>query len=116
VSDLGKHQFVTYVDELISVPQVRWLPDIADESRTRLAFTSLVAQLSAVQAGAGLAMLPHFMVHGRTDLVRVLPKDANLVRDWWLVVHQDLQQVPRIRAAIEFIIEVMRRDKTVLLG
>jgi hypothetical protein len=43
---------------------------------------------------------------------------CNLVWDWWLVlvVHQDLQAVPRIRAAIDIISTVMRRDHDVLMS
>lgn len=115
-TELRDHDFVTYVDELISVPHVRWLPDVVDQPRKRLTCTSLVAQLHATETGAGLAMLPHFMVHGRAGLLRVLPSEINLVRDWWLVIHQDLQNVPRIRAAVDFIIEVMDKDRTILMG
>ncbi|OAP35890.1 LysR family transcriptional regulator [Sinorhizobium americanum] len=114
--DLERFEFVTYVDELISVPHVRWLPDVTERPRTTLSFTSLTAQLAAAEAGAGLVMLPHFMTHGNSKLVRLLAAEVNLVRDWWLVVHQDLQRVPRIRAAIDFIIEIMRRDRSVMMG
>lgn len=115
-SDLPHHEFVTYVDELISVPHVRWLPDVVEAPDARLSCTSLVAQLEAARVGAGLAMLPHFMVDGESDLVQVLASEVNLVRDWWLVVHQDLQNIPRIRAAIDFIVEIMRRDQSILMG
>ncbi len=115
-SDLREHSFVTYVDELISVPHVRWLPDVIADPRTRFACTSLVAQYQAARAGAGLAMLPHFMAASEPGLVRVMSSEINLVRDWWLVVHKDLQSVPRIRAVIDFISEVMKRDQHVLMG
>lgn len=37
VADLQNHIFITYVDELISVPQVRWLTDLVPVRR-RLSF------------------------------------------------------------------------------
>jgi DNA-binding transcriptional LysR family regulator len=114
LADLRTHEFVTYVDELISVPHVRWLPDVIADPKTRFACTSLVAQYEAAVEGAGLAMLPTFMVRRRAGLVRVMPSEINLVRDWWLVVHADLQNVPRIRAVINFITEAMRRDQAIL--
>lgn len=114
--ELRHHTFVTYVDELISIPHVRWLPDLIENPRTRLACTSLVAQYEATCAGAGLAMLPHFMASRVPGLVRVMPADIALIRDWWLVVHQDLQTVPRIRTVIDFINEVMKRDHATLMG
>ncbi len=115
-SDLHQHAFITYVDELISVPHVRWLPDVIDNPRTRFASTSLVAQYEAACAGAGLAMLPHFMACRAPGLIRVMSADIDLIRNWWLVVHQDLQTVPRIRAVIDFISKVMKRDHAVLVG
>jgi DNA-binding transcriptional LysR family regulator len=116
VDDLQNHSFITYVDELISVPQVRWLTDLVPSPRTPFVCTSLTAQYHAACEGAGLAMLPHFM-GGQTDkLVRIMREDINLVRDWWLVVHQDLQSVPRIRAVIDFITAAMRRDHDILMS
>jgi DNA-binding transcriptional LysR family regulator len=114
--DLQDHTFITYVDELISVPNVRWLPDVIEKPRARFTCTSLVAQYNAACAGSGLVMLPHFMA-GRSDaLSRVMTTEINLIRDWWLVVHQDLQAVPRIRAVIDFISTVMRHDRDVLMS
>jgi DNA-binding transcriptional LysR family regulator len=115
VAALSQHRFVTYVDELVAVPQVRWLPGTVLPAQCRLASTSLIAQMEAVRSGAGLAMLPHFMAH-QSPLVRLLPEATGLTRDWWLVVHQDLQNVPRIRMAIDFVSGIMARDRDLLLG
>lgn len=116
VADLQNHSFITYVDELISVPQVRWLTDLVPDPKTPFVCTSLTAQYHAACDGGGLALLPHFM-GGQTDkLVRLMKTEINLVRDWWLVVHQDLQSVPRIRAVIDFITTTMRRDHDVLMS
>lgn len=114
--DLARHSFISYVDDMISVPDVRWLLDLGIEARVRLEFTSLVSQYESARAGAGLAMLPAFMVDAADDLVRIFPKQVHVLRDWWLVVHQDLQQVPRIRAAIDFMVEIIKRDQVLLLG
>jgi DNA-binding transcriptional LysR family regulator len=116
VADLHNHTFITYVDELISVPQVRWLTDLVPSPRTPFVCTSLTAQYHAACEGAGLVMLPHFMGGQTEKLVRVMKAEINLVRDWWLVVHQDLQAVPRIRAVIDFITASMRRDHDVLMS
>ena len=37
-------------------------------------------------------MLPHFMGGQSDKLVRIMRAEINFVRDWWLVVHQDLNQ------------------------
>lgn len=115
IAALREHQFVTYVDDLVAVPHVQWLPDVIERPQTRMSCSSLIAQYHAIRAGAGLAMIPHFMTQNDALLVRVLPAEINLVRDWWLVVHQDLEAVPRIRAVIDFLGAAMLRDQPILM-
>ena len=116
IEDLQGHTFITYVDDLISVPHVRWLPDLVANPKTPFVCTSLTSQYYAACEGGGLVMLPHFMGGQSDKLVRIMKTEINLVRDWWLVVHQDLQSVPRIRAVIDFITVSMRRDHDVLMS
>lgn len=116
IAALEDHTFITYVDELVSVPHVRWLPDVIKSPKVRFTSTSVVSQYEATCAGAGLAMLPHFMAARRHGLVRVLAAEIDLIRDWWLVVHQDLQAVPRIRAVTDFIIATMKQDSRILMS
>jgi DNA-binding transcriptional LysR family regulator len=116
IEDLQNHTFITYVDELIAVPHVRWLPDLVANPQSPFVCTSLTSQYYAACDGGGLVMLPHFMGGQSEKLVRIMKTEINLVRDWWLVVHQDLQSVPRIRAVIDFITATMRRDNDVLMS
>jgi len=116
LNDLPSHTFVTYVDDLIAVPHVQWLPDVLDKPRVQLSCSSLVAQFQATCTGAGLAMLPVHMAGSEARLVRLLPAEINLARDWWMVVHRDLETVPRIRAVMEFLRETTARDAKILLG
>lgn len=116
IEGLQRHTFITYVDELLSIPYVRWLPSVVADPVSPLVCTSLAAQHSACRAGTGLAMLPDFMVSEMEELVAVLPEATTMRREWWLVVHQDLQKVPRVRAFIDFIYMIMERDRRLLLG
>ncbi|MBD1554470.1 LysR family transcriptional regulator [Pseudomonas typographi] len=115
-ADLQRHKFITYVDELVSIPYVRWLPSLIPNPISPLVCTSLAAQHSACAAGIGLAMLPDFMVSEREELVSVMPEKTTIIREWWLVVHQDLQKVTRIRAFIDFVYTIMERDRRLLIG
>ncbi|ACR32929.1 LysR family transcriptional regulator (plasmid) [Burkholderia glumae] len=116
MADLKEHTFVTYVEDLISVPYVLWLPEILPEPRVQLSCSSLVAQYHATCAGAGLAMLPLFMAIKEPRLVRLFPEKINLMRDWWMVVHRDLEAVPRIRAVMEFFRKVTAEDIETLVA
>jgi DNA-binding transcriptional LysR family regulator len=64
-----------------------------------------VAQLAAVRAGLGIGVC---QVPLRGTLVRVLPKLAFHL-DAWVVTHEDLRQVRRIRTVFDCLVEDLRR-------
>ena len=110
IGDLPGHRFISYIDDLVYTPELDYLPQISRDIRPSLKSASLVAQFRAVQAGAGIAVLPCFLVAGETDLVRLLPQEVRLIRTFWLLVHSDLRHLSRIRVTAEFIAEEVRRN------
>lgn len=116
VSDLQGFDFVSYVDDLVPILNVRWLNDIIKNPNLTISCSSLTAQQEAAAAGAGLIVCPHFMVKPSHSLVRILSDEVNLIRDWWLVTHRELLRTPRIRVASDFIVSVMERDRHILMG
>jgi DNA-binding transcriptional LysR family regulator len=71
-----------------------------------LAASTLRAQIAAVRAGLGLAVLPDFLVAG-TDLVRVLAPDQVFSDGVWLVIHADLAASARVRAVADFLADAV---------
>jgi hypothetical protein len=45
--------------------------------------------------------------------VRVLPEEISLTRSLWMIVHQDLGELARIKAVVRFIREQVEADKSV---
>ena len=111
--DLGGHRFVSYIGDLLNFPELDVLQHIAPDGSTSLESSNLVAQLRATLAGAGLCVLPGFLATEESGLVRVLPKDVGLTRSLWLIVHQDLSELARIKAVIRFIKEQVEAGKTI---
>jgi DNA-binding transcriptional LysR family regulator len=103
--DLRDHRFVSYIDDLLNFPELDFLQDVAPGGSTALESSNLVAQLKATLAGAGLCVLPAFLAGQETGLVRVLPEQVRLTRSLWLIVHEDLKSLTRIKAALRFISE-----------
>lgn len=65
------------------------------------------ALFALIKSGVGLGAIPCFLAD-LFGLVRILP-DAELPsRDLWLVTHQDLQHMARIRVVLEFVAEVLQ--------
>jgi DNA-binding transcriptional LysR family regulator len=101
--DLEAHAFVSYIGELLHFPELDFLQHVAPGGATSLESSNLVAQLKATLAGAGLCVLPAFLAVEEPGLVRVLPDEVRLTRSLWLIVHQDLAELARIRAVVRFI-------------
>lgn len=102
-ADLPSHRFVSYIGELLHFPELDFLQHVAPGGATSLESSNLVAQLKATLAGAGLCVLPAFLAQEEPGLVRVLPDEVRLTRSLWLIVHQDLTELARIKAVLRFV-------------
>ena len=102
-ADLGAHSFVSYIGELLHFPELDFLQHVAPDGATSVESSNLLAQLRATLAGAGLCVLPAFLAGEEKGLVRVLPDEVSLTRSLWLIVHQDLAELARIKAVMRFI-------------
>ena len=104
-ADLCRHRFVSYIGDLLHFPELDFLQHVAPECATSVESSNLVAQLRATLAGAGLCVLPAFLARGEPGLERVLPDEVSLTRSLWLIVHQDLGELARVKAVVRFIRE-----------
>jgi DNA-binding transcriptional LysR family regulator len=112
-SDLPCHRFVSYIGDLLHFPELDVLQHVAPEGATALESSNLVAQLRATRGGAGLCVLPAFLGEQEPDLVRVLPERIKLSRSLWLIVHQDLNALARIKAVVAFIKNAVRAEQSI---
>jgi DNA-binding transcriptional LysR family regulator len=111
--DLQDHLFVSYIGDLLHFPELDMLQHVAPHAVTSVESSNLVAQLRATLAGAGLCVLPAFLAAEEKGLVRVLAQEVSLTRPLWLVVHQDLAELARVKAAVRFIRDAVERDAAV---
>lgn len=107
-ADLVRYAYVSYIDELAGFAGMVALDQILPEAVPRFRSSSSAAQLLAVAAGAGCGMLHAMAADQDPRLVRLLPGEVEVRRSYWLVVHADLQPLPRVRAAIAFLDDAVR--------
>jgi DNA-binding transcriptional LysR family regulator len=105
VEDIQTLPFISYIDDMLVIPELDYLPAIAKGIEPRLRCSGLLAQHMAAAAGAGLCVLPCFMADGDTRLVRVLGAEISLIRSFWLLVPSDIRELARIRVTCDFIAE-----------
>ncbi|MFN4273729.1 MAG: LysR family transcriptional regulator [Aliihoeflea sp.] len=106
VTDLGSHDFIG-----------------PDRNRTDLAFAegfglirdqlvlrtdSHPAQLAAARAGVAIALAQVPVGERDPKLVRLLPDLEAAVMETWIVTHENLTRVPRVRAVFDSLVESFR--------
>lgn len=106
---LDEAQYVTWTDAHQHLPAARWVTRKLRGRPCRLEANTLVAQVSAVAAGLGLGVLPHFMA--RENGLHCVTADIGADQALWLVMHSDLAGSRRVRAIADHLIAVFDEQK-----
>lgn len=108
LSELPQRSLVWYIDELIDVPELRVFDQIAAGASTAFRSSSIAAQQAAVASGLGIGVLHVFAASQDPRLVRILPEVVDVERAYWLVMHPDQRNLPRLRVVIDFLHAMVR--------
>ncbi|NOH73192.1 LysR family transcriptional regulator [Vibrio pectenicida] len=111
---LENHDFIGWSEHQQHLPAAQWLTRTLRGRPCRLTTTSLSAQVRAVQAGIGLAILPHFIGQQR-ELV-CIQSDVGCDQPIWSAVHTDLLHSRRVRAVTEFLSDLIQTKSQALAG
>lgn len=114
-SDLLQHPIIGYIEDLTDIPELGYMHQIHPALKPTFSSSTVSVQLEAVKAGAGIGVIPDFMVHGCEDLVCVLPEEVCIRQSFWLSVHSDLHHLTRIRVICDFITDQMRAEANLFL-
>src|SRR3546814_2142592 len=99
IADLTPHPFVGYLEFTDFVDTLSGLTKLG--IRPQFRSSNIVAQAQAAQAGAGIALLPDYVVSPDMDLVPVLPEQVVFPLELWLLIHADAARLARIRKVAE---------------
>jgi DNA-binding transcriptional LysR family regulator len=100
---LRQHRFVGYIEDLLFARELDYLDEILPGLRAQVQCSSLLAQVEATRADAGICVLPHYIA-GRSDgLVPVLAGTVELRRTYWMNISSELERTPRVRALADFV-------------
>ena len=112
--DLGRHRFVGYIDDLLFDQDLNFMQEFFPAKTPVFRTSTVLAQMRAVAAGAGIGILPYFLAHGEERLVPVLP-DEYIERDYWLQVNSDSRHIARVRRTMDFIAGQIESEKDLFL-
>ncbi|TWC13351.1 LysR family transcriptional regulator [Pseudomonas sp. SJZ085] len=115
-SDLSKHSFISYVDDLAFSSELLYLANVLPDANAHLRSTSVIAQFVAAQQGRSLAILPCFLAAQDPWLLPVLPEDITITRQFWMYCREDLRKLKRITLLWDYIREVTEQNRALLMG
>lgn len=107
-------EFLGYDDNLVQVPQQRWLAQVAGDRRFVFRSNDLNAMLNATRAGLGIAVLPHFLAAKDRALSLLADPACPTVRQIWLVMHPDVKRSPRVRLMADLLSELVGEAQVLL--
>ncbi|MFT5658724.1 MAG: DNA-binding transcriptional LysR family regulator [Gammaproteobacteria bacterium] len=114
--DLSRHDFVSYIDDLIEMPELRYFDSRFKNPHVVFRSTNLSAQYNAIRSGVGLGLVHCFMASDDVQMVAVLPEQITVQRSFWLMVHEDLRDVARVDAVCQFITRLLRNNEALMMG
>jgi len=114
--DLNRHDFISYIDDLIEMQELKFLEHIIKDPHVVFRSTSVMAQYRAVLDGIGLSLVHCFMADRDERLVPILSDDISVKRQYWLVVHEDLRHVARVNAVCQFLTKLLKEQQALMMG
>ncbi|WP_104470209.1 LysR family transcriptional regulator [Acinetobacter indicus] len=116
LEDLKKHRFVDYIDDLVYSSALYSLERLPLQVTACFRSNSILAQQIAVSTGAGLAILPRFLVHDKPDLQEVLGDQVSFTHTFWMLTLVDLQHEPKIKLVWDFLRKQADVQQALLMG
>ncbi|WP_205387725.1 LysR family transcriptional regulator [Pseudosulfitobacter sp. DSM 107133] len=107
-------RYIGWADRFGDLPAAQWLARSFRDAAPAVVTSTLASQLSAAQAGLGLAVLPHFLARG-AGLER-MPVELGVDQDIWLVMHSDLMASQRVRVVADHLVSVIEAHGAQLRG
>lgn len=116
LDDLASHSFVSYIDDLIEMPELRFFESTIKNAHVVFRSSNVTAQFNAILNGTGLGLVHCFMAQNHQSLAIVLTNEISVDRSYWLSVHEDLRHVARVDAVCDFVTRVLRDERGLMMG
>ena len=116
VEDLARHDFVSYIEDRIEMPELRFFDSAVKNAHVVFRSSNVTAQFNAILEGIGLGLVHCFMASREPRLQAVLPDEVSVERSYWLQVHEDLRHVARVDAVCDFLSRILGQDSALMMG
>lgn len=113
--DLAGHRRIGYVENYAYSAALNYVDELFAGHATTFDCASAVGQVEAVRDGLGLGVLHHFIAATIPEIEPVLP-ERKARRAYWLVIHEDVRSLGRIRATVDHIVQEITRQRGIFLA
>ena len=115
LEDLSDQSWCGYIKELLFTSELDLMTFESQVTTPKYRTTSVTVQLEAVLSGSVIAILPCYMASQRGGLERILANQVSIERSYWISVHGDLADSPRVRALMQAVERQVHLDRPLFL-
>ncbi|WP_296611440.1 LysR family transcriptional regulator [Sphingomonas sp.] len=105
-------RLITMDAALSHMPDAIWLREQLPDVPVAFRSNDRQAQARACAEGIGIAVLPSALGDNQPQIERLDLGGAPPSRDVWMGYHRDLRRLPRLRALVDFTVELLAGDAT----
>lgn len=114
--DEAAHRWVDLDESFAHTGIGQWLKRTHPQARVVQRVNSVALAIEAVRAGAGLGLLPCGLAGRDPGLRRLGPPVPGVGSTLWLLTHQDLRHMGRVRAFLDFMAAAFADERPLLEG
>lgn len=115
-TDIKAHRWIMPDESLAATQAARWLKAEFAQAEVAMRADSFFAAAQLARAGVGLAALPCYLGDGFPDLIRLKGPVSGMETALWILTHEDLKPVARIRTFTDFIADAFKERRGLLEG
>ena len=104
-------RFVGFDEKNSDIPEAAWLTRQFPGAPLSFRAGDFVEQAAAAKAGAGVALLPHYIAHCETGLHACSLSPSHPSRDVWLLKRRQDRNDPGIRLVVDYITRVFAEER-----
>jgi DNA-binding transcriptional LysR family regulator len=113
--NIADHLVVAFDGDIADYAASRWLKSVAPRAKVAARSDSWPAMLATVKTGVGLGLLPIHHGDREKDLVRLIDPTPGVTSEFWLLVHPDMRNMPRVSAFFDYMLEELTAFRALLL-
>lgn len=110
------HALIAMSESLARIPDVPWLPQVAGNARVVARSNGRLPMATLAAAGTGMAVLPTYVGDRTPSLRRLSSPVPGPERRLWLAAHRESRTIPRVKAAVAYVRDALRKMGPALRG